>query len=278
MARKDPSILITGCSSGIGYESAGALRDRGWRVFATCRKEADCARLRAEGFESFRIDYELPETIRAGTEQALDCTGGTLDALFNNGAFGLPGAVEDVPVEALRVIFEANFFGWHDLTRRVLPAMRRRGSGRIVQCSSILGFVALPLRGSYVATKFALEGLSHTLRMELRGTGIHVVLIEPGPIATKFAENSKPHFVRWIDSKNSVWRTAYEKMVARLDGNAPSHRHTLPAEAVVAKVIKALESGRPKPRYYVTQPTYMAGVAQRLLSTSGLDSMLLRNS
>ena len=271
------SILITGCSSGIGYAAAVTLRERGWRVFATCRKEADCARLKSEGFESFRIDYELPETIASGAEEALQRTGGNLDALYNNGAYAIPGAVEDLPVEALRILFEANFFGWHDLTRRVLPAMRRQGKGRIVQCSSVLGFVGLPMRGAYVATKFALEGLSHTLRQELRDTGIHVSLIEPGPIATKFAMNCKPHFLNWIDRENTPWREAYVQLLRRLEGKLPPSPATLPAGAVVAKLVHALESPRPHPRYYVTRSTYLAGYAQRLFSTRWLDTVLLRS-
>ena len=271
------SILITGCSSGIGYAAAVTLRERGWRVFATCRKEADCARLKSEGFESFRIDYELPETIASGAEEALQRTGGNLDALYNNGAYAIPGAVEDLPVEALRILFEANFFGWHDLTRRVLPAMRRQGKGRIVQCSSVLGFVGLPMRGAYVATKFALEGLSHTLRQELRDTGIHVSLIEPGPIATKFAMNCKPHFLNWIDRENTPWREAYVQLLRRLEGKLPPSPATLPAGAVVDKLVHALESPRPRPRYYVTRSTYLAGYAQRLFSTRWLDTVLLRS-
>ena len=271
------SILITGCSSGIGYAAAVTLRERGWRVFATCRKEADCARLDSEGFESFRIDYELPETIAAGAEEALQRTGGNLDALYNNGAYAIPGAVEDLPVEALRILFEANFFGWHDLTRRVLPAMRRQGKGRIVQCSSVLGFIGLPMRGAYVATKFALEGLSHTLRQELRDTDIHVSLIEPGPIATKFVGNCKPHFLNWIDRENTPWREAYVQLLRRLEGKLPPLPSTLPAGAVVDKLVHALESPRPRPRYYVTRSTYLAGYAQRLFSTRWLDAVLLRS-
>ncbi|PKP79331.1 MAG: short-chain dehydrogenase, partial [Alphaproteobacteria bacterium HGW-Alphaproteobacteria-2] len=165
------SILITGCSSGIGHDAAQGLRARGWRVFATCRKEADCVRLRGDGFESFRLDYEDADSIAAAAEEALARTGGRLDALFNNGAYAVPGAVEDLPADALRAIFEANLFGWHDLTRRVIPAMRAQGHGRIVQCSSVLGFSALRWRGAYVATKHALEGLTDVLRLEMRDTG-----------------------------------------------------------------------------------------------------------
>ena len=149
------AILITGCSSGIGRDAAFALRDRGWRVFAACRKAADCDALRAEGLDSPRIDYEDPASIAAGLDDVLSATEGRLDALFNNGAYAIPGLVEDLPTDALRAIFEANLFGWHELTRRVIPVMRKAGTGRIVQCSSVLGFAAAPWRGAYNASKFA---------------------------------------------------------------------------------------------------------------------------
>lgn len=274
------SILITGCSSGIGYDAAHALKNKGWRVFATCRKEEDCVRLRDEGLESFRLDYQDGESIASAADEALSRTGGTLDALFNNGAYAQPGATEDIPTDALRALFEANFFGWHDLTRRVLPAMRRQGHGRIIQCSSILGFITLKYRGPYNASKFALEGLSDTLRLELRGSGIHVVLIEPGPIATKIRENSRAHFYKWIDWENSVWRPLYEsKLMPRIDAkDAAPDPFQLPASAVTAKLIHALESPRPRPRYYVTTPTYMMGVLKRGLPTRMLDKVLNKAS
>ena len=181
------SILITGCSSGIGLDAAHGMRARGWRVFASCRQPRDCDRLRAQGFESPRIDYTDTNSITSGLHQVLEATGGTLDALFNNGAHGLPGAVEDVPTDGLRLIFETNVFGWHELTRQVIPVMRAQGYGRIVQNSSVLGLVAFPWRGAYVATKYAIEGLTDTLRLELRDTNIKVILIEPGP---GYLENS----------------------------------------------------------------------------------------
>lgn len=274
------SVLITGCSSGIGYDAAVRMAGRGWRVFATCRKEEDCERLRGEGLESFVLDYEDEQSVEDGANEALSRTGGTLDALFNNGAYAIPGAVEDVPREALRSIFEANVFGYHDLTRRVIPAMRAQGSGRIVNCSSILGFVVMRWRGAYNATKFALEGLTDTMRMELAYTPIKVVLIEPGPITTLFRENSRAPFERWIDWENSALADVYrEHLVPRLyaDG-VPKDRGELPPEAVTRKLIHALESPDPKPRYYVTTPTYMAGFLKRILTTRALDRALSRRS
>ena len=267
------SILITGCSSGIGLDAARTLRDRGWRVFASCRKQADCDRLRGEGLEAPRIDYEDEATLGPAVEAVLEATGGTLDALFNNGAYAIPGLVEDLPVEALRANFQANLFGWHALTRLVLPVLRAQGHGRIVQCSSVLGFVAMPWRGSYNATKFALEGLTDTLRLEMAGSGIHVSLIEPGPIRTAFRRNARAQFERWIDWRAAPRAADYEATIARLGTDAPD-RFELPASAVTAKLIHALESPRPRARYYVTTPTHAAGAMKRLLPTAMLDRML----
>lgn len=266
------TLLITGCSSGIGYDGAHGLRARGWRVFASCRKEADCQRMRDEGFESPLIDYQDPATIATGLADVLEATGGTLDALFNNGAFACPGAVEDLPTDALRSIFEANFFGWHDLTRQIIPVMRGQGHGRIVQNSSVLGFSTLRMRGAYNATKHALEGLTSTMRIEMRGTNIHVVLIEPGPVTSKIRVNAIPHFERWIDWQNSPRRDTYEKLlIPRLYHSSGPDPFELPAPAVTKKLIHALESPRPHPRYYVTTPTYLLGFLKRILSTRALD-------
>lgn len=271
------TILITGCSSGIGYDAALGMRDQGWRVFASCRKQADCDRLRAEGFDSPLIDYTDANSIASGLQEVLDATGGTLDALFNNGAHGLPGAVEDMPTEGLRHIFESNFFGWHELTRLVIPVMRKQGHGRIIQCSSILGFVAFPWRGAYVATKYALEGLTDTMRVELRGTGIDVSLIEPGPVTSKIRENSIPLFERYVDWKSSALRERYESsLLKRLYHSSGPDTFELPPSHVTKRLIHATTSARPKPRYYVTTPTYIGGFLRRILSTRGIDRILAR--
>jgi NAD(P)-dependent dehydrogenase (short-subunit alcohol dehydrogenase family) len=273
------TVLITGCSSGIGHDAAHGLARRGWRVFATCRSEADCARLREEGLESLALDHDDPDSIAAALDAVLSRTGGTLDALYNNGAFGLPGALEDLPREGLRAIFETNLFGVHDLTRRVIPVMRRQGHGRIVNCSSVLGFVGYPWRGAYVSTKFAMEGLTDVLRLEMRGTGIEVILIEPGPITSKLREKAIPHFERWIDWKASARRAQYEEsLLKRLYTDSGPDRFELPAAAVTAKLAHALESPRPRPRYYVTTPTYIAGALTRLLPTRARDWVIARVS
>lgn len=271
------TILITGCSSGIGYDAAVGLRERGWRVFASCRNEADCERMRRQGFASPRIDYASSDSIASGIEEVLAATDGQLDALFNNGAFASPGAVEDMPTDALREIFEANLFGWHDLTRRVIPVMRVQGTGRIIQNSSVLGFVTLPWRGAYNATKHALEGLTDTLRIELRDTNIHVVLIEPGPVTSRIGPNSVAQFEKWIDWENSPhaeqYRTHLRKRLYTRRGRDP---YELPASSVTKKLIHALESYRPRPRYYVTLPTHFMGTSKRILPTRALDWIIER--
>jgi NAD(P)-dependent dehydrogenase (short-subunit alcohol dehydrogenase family) len=271
-------ILITGCSSGIGLDAARTLSARGWRVFASCRKPEDCARLQAEGLDSPLLDYADPDSIAAALEQVLAATGGRLDALFNNGAFATPGAVEDLPTDALREIFEANLFGWHELTRRVIPVMRAQGGGRIVQCSSVLGFIALPWRGAYVATKFALEGLTHTLRLEMRDTPVKVILIEPGPITTAFRRNAARQFERWIDWEASPRAEQYRRTLRKrlyAISDRPD-RFELPAAVVTAKLVHALESPRPRPRYFVTTPTWAMAILSRILPLRWLDVIAAR--
>ncbi|MGB6388237.1 MAG: SDR family oxidoreductase [Methyloceanibacter sp.] len=271
------TILITGCSSGIGLASARMMKSRGWRVFATARKPEDIARLKhEEGVESLYLDYAEPASIAAAARQVLAETENGLDALFNNGAYGQPGAVEDLRPEILRAQFEVNVFGWHDLTCRVIPAMRARSEGRIVFCSSVLGLIAAPYRGAYAASKFAIEALADTLRMELEQTGIKISLIEPGPIATRFVEHALEAYRRNIDLETSPHRDIYRARIARMeDGGSQSFK--LGPEAVAMKLVHALESSRPKPRYYVTFPTYAAAILRRLLPSRALDAVARRN-
>jgi len=272
------SILITGCSSGIGLCVARGLRDRGWRVFATARRAEDVEQLKTEGFEALALDLRDSDSIAAAVDGVLDRTGDRLDALFNNGAYGQPGAVEDLRREVLREQYETNVFGWLDLTNRVIPVMRRQGHGRIVMNSSVLGLVALPFRGAYNSSKFAIEGLTDTLRLELRGSGVHVSLVEPGPIESRFRANAFEKLKANIDTENSVWREKYQGAIKRLTKEGPAAPFTLPPEAVLKKVVHALESERPKPRYYVTFPTYLFGYLRRVLPARALDALLARVS
>ncbi|QFY61564.1 SDR family oxidoreductase [Rhizobium grahamii] len=259
------TIIVTGCSSGIGAYCARALKSDGWRVFATVRKFDDLASLQADGIEAFRMDYANPQSIADFMDEVTAASGGKIDALFNNGAYGQPGAVEDIRTEVLREQFETNVFGWHELTRRIIPLMRKQGHGRIVQCSSILGIVPYRYRGAYTASKFAVEGLSVTLRMELEGSGIHVSLIEPGPITSRFTANALAKINENIDVGNSVHAADYRRQLARLDGSGAPNRHKLGPDAVYAVLKHALNSRRPKPHYPVTTPAKQGMMLKRLL-------------
>lgn len=274
----DRTLLITGCSSGIGRDAARTMAARGWRVFAACRSAHDVQARRAEGLDSVQIDYADAASVQAGVDEVLQATGGTLDAVFNNGAYAIPGRVEDLPRAALDTLLQTNLLGPHQLTCAVLPAMRAAGRGRIVNCSSVLGFAALRYRGAYNTTKFALEGLSDTLRLELSHTPLHVVLIQPGPIATRIRQNSIPHFERWIDVEHSAERDAYEsEFKPRLyEPAAKKDRFELDPAAVTDALIHALESSRPKARYRVTTPTRVVAVLKRLLTTRALDRLLVK--
>lgn len=271
-------VLITGCSSGIGLCVAHGLRARGHTIIATARKQKDVEFLNSEGFDSFRLDLADSSSIHQAVEKILAHTDGQLYGLFNNGAYGQPGAVEDISREVLRQQFETNLFGSHELTSLIIPAMRKQGAGRIIQNSSVLGLASLPYRGAYNASKFALEGLTDALRLELYGTGIQVSLIEPGPIESKFRVNSHAMFRKNIDRENSAHRDYYRGVEARLAKHGHAQPFTLPPEAVLKKVIHALEAPRAKARYYVTVPTYLFGFARRLFSTRMLDKIMLKVS
>lgn len=272
------TLLITGCSSGIGLHAAQFMAARGWRVFAACRREEDCARLRAEGFESPRLDYEDPASIAEGLEEVLAATGGRLDALFNNGAYALPGALEDIPREGLRAIFEANLFGLHDLTCRVIPVMRAQGHGTIVNCGSVLGIGGLRWRGAYVATKFALAGMTEVLRMEMADTPVRVTIIEPGPVTSEIRRKSRANFERWVNWQASARAGQYrDTLMARLyDESGGRDAFELPPEAVSRVLARALESAKPRPRYFVTTPTWGVEVMRRLLPTSLRQALMRR--
>jgi len=268
------TILITGCSSGIGYSTAISLKNKGHNVIATARKASDVLRLSQEGFSAIQLDLADSHSIQNAVNQAIELSDGKIDALFNNGAFGQVGAVEDLSREALRFQFETNLFGTHELTNLLLPLMRKQGHGRIIYNSSVLGLVAMPYRGAYNASKFALEAMADTLRQELYGTSIFISLIEPGPILSDFRKNSYLLFQKNIDHKNSRHKTAYDKMINRLQKEEAAVAFTLPADAVAKKVIHALEANRPKTRYYVTLPTYILAILKNVLPTSWLDALV----
>lgn len=271
------NILITGCSSGIGLDVARGLRDDGWRVFATARRSEDVARLAAEGFaDALQLDVDDSDSIRAALAEVLRRTGGRLEALFNNAGFGQPGAAEDIPRHAMRAQFETNLFGAWELTNAVLAVMRRQGEGRILFNSSVLGFAAMRYRGAYNASKYAMEGLCDTLRLELAGSGIHVCLIEPGPIESRFRPNALQKFLANVDIDASVHRESYQQQLARLQKVGHVQPFTLPGTAVLQQVRKALAARRPAARYRVTFPTHLFWHLKWLLPTCWLDWVLGR--
>ena len=274
----DKSILVTGCSSGIGLCVAQGLHKLGYQVFATARQKDDVIKLKELGLNALQLDLDDSLSIQNAIKQVLHETGGTLYALFNNGAYGQAGAVEDLTREVLRKQFETNLFVWLELTNLVLPVMRQQGYGRIIQNSSILGLVAMPFRGAYNSSKYALEGLTDTLRMEVAHTSqnIHISLIEPGPISSQFRANALKAFHAHIDRDNSVYRDLYQQLIERLEKEGPAAPFTKPPEAILKRVRHALESPKPKIRYYVTVPTYLFAFLRLVLPWRWLDNILKR--
>lgn len=271
------SILITGCSSGIGLYCAKKLHEQGFNVVASCRKQSDVDKLKTFGIKCVQLDLANSDSIVRGFEDALTLVNGKLDILFNNGAYGQPGAVEDLPTNALRQQFETNLFGWHELTLLALKHMRKFNSGRIIQNSSVLGLIALPYRGAYNASKFALEGLTDTLRMELKSTNIQISLVEPGPIKSQFRVNALKAFNEHIDSSNSYHKENYLLQQQRLEKQTKTSAFTLEPEAVYKCLYHAISSKKAKPRYYVTFPTYLFGYLKRFISTNMLDKLLYKS-
>ncbi len=276
MNTENRPVLITGCSSGIGHHVALALKKRGYRVIASARTKSDVEKLRVSGFDAVQLDLDSSDSIHQAVDQVLQITDGKLYALFNNGAYGQSGAVEDLTRDTLRKQFETNVFGWIELTNLILPVMRKHCEGRIIQNSSVLGFAAMAYRGAYNASKFAIEGFSDTLRLELNDTQIHVCLIQPGPIESRFRKNALKAFRDNIDSESSVHHDHYRQVIKRLEKDGHSSRWTLGPEHVLKRVIHALESPRPKPRYPVTVPTYLFAGLRRILPTRWLDKILLK--
>ena len=271
-----PSILITGCSSGIGYSAVVELKKRGYRVFATVRKDGDLERLREQGFEATKLDLNSSRSIQQCFDWVMQQSNGTLDALFNNGGYGQVGAIEDLSREQLRQQFETNLFGWHELTCLAIAVMRRQGHGRIIQNGSGLGLFALPLRGAYTASKHALEGWTDTLRLEMADTNIKISILEPGPIDTPFRQNSISTLETGVDKQRSFYSNRYNKMIKRLKVVGPAVPFTLPPEAVVKKLIHALESKRPRTHYRITFPVIVLWQMKKWISKRMFDRILLK--
>lgn len=270
------TILITGCSTGIGYHTAITLKALGYNVIATCRKQEDVNRLNDEGLICFQLDLACSECIHFALQQILIQTDGTIDALFNNGAFGLPGAVEDLSREAMEYQFQTNVFGTQELTNKIVKIMRKQGHGKILYNSSILGFAAMQYRGAYNASKFAIEGFADTLRIEVKQDNIQVSLIEPGPIISDFRKNAFEQFTRWINIDESAHKAKYQAMVKRLEKVGPSAPFTLGPEAVTKSVLHALQNHQAKIRYRITVPTIVFAYLKRILPTRWLDFLLIK--
>ena len=270
------NVLVTGCSSGIGYCVAKGLKERGYKVFATARKDEDIQRLETEGLTVIALDYADAESVDDCANELILRTNNEIYAVFHNGAYGQPGAVEDLTRAVLEEQFASNVFGWIQLTNRLIPFMRQVNEGRIIFNSSVLGLVSLPYRGAYNASKYAIEGFADTLRLELASTDIKVSLIEPGPVESKFRENSLIKLKENIQIESSFHRDKYRAVLKRLEIIGPAVPFTLPPEAVLKKVEHALASNAPKAHYYVTFPTYLFGYLKRILPAKWLDKVMLQ--
>ena len=275
---KNKSVLVTGCSSGIGLATAELLASKGWNVFAAARKKEDLARLKDAGFEAIELDLTSSESIELAAKKVLELSGGKLGAVVNNAGFGMPGAIEDLSRQAMRDQFEVNLFGLQELTNQFIPVFRKQGFGRIVNVSSVVGRLALPFMGIYSASKFALEAVSDALRVELSQDGIGVILIEPGPIATRFSTNCAGQGEEKIDVGQSRFGAAYKQYFQkRRDGGMSEDRFRLPPEAVAEKIFQALEKKNPKVRYKVTIPAYLGSLAARFVPAVCLDWVMIRH-
>ncbi len=275
------TILVTGCSSGIGKCVAYGLRDKGYVVYPTARRAGDVQQLIDDGFDAIQLDYADSQSVQSAFEILMHKTNNELYAVFHNGAYGQPGAVEDLTRATLEKQFSTNVFGWHQLNNLLLPIMRKQGYGRILINSSVLGIIAFPMRGAYNASKFALEGLFDTLRLELKNTGIFISLIEPGPITSDFRKNAKKAFEENVFNDENVMGASahkdyYKQVLERLNKEGNVDPFTLPPEAVLKRVEHALTSSRPSIRYPVTFPTYFLGFLKRILPHRCLDWVLLK--
>ena len=270
------TVLITGCSSGIGLAAAQVLKTSGWNVIASARKTEDVQRLKQLGLRAVQLNIADPASIEGALNETLTLTGGRLDALVNNAGLAIPGAVEDLSRESLQRQFDVNFFGTLELTNSMLPIMRRQGHGRIVMISSILGRVAMRWRGAYNASKFALEGITDTLRLELRGTNIRVSLICPGPVQSRFRDNALAYFDEYIDTASSPHRKTYARLRAQTGAEKDNQLLTVSAEAVAKRIVRALENRHPKARYYITVPAYALAFLRCVLPVRWMDALLAK--
>ena len=272
MSKKN--ILITGCSSGIGYDVAHYLHENGYKVYATARKQKDVERLNSEGLDAYKLDV----TSASDIEEMLSIivsNDSAIYAVFNNAGYGQPGALEDISTDVLKEQFETNLFGLHELTRQSLSIMRKQGYGRIIQHSSVLGIIALRFRGAYNASKYAIEGLCDTLRLELMDTDIYVCTVNTGPVHSDFRKNAIIKFKQNVTHLGSNYEEEYKKEL--LDTQTKDDDiFTKDSIVVIRNILDALESKKPKPRYYNTFATHLLGSLKRVLTTSVLDKVLYK--
>lgn len=270
------NIFITGCSSGIGLDALTTLHKKGYSVIGSCRKQSDVERLNQQGFNCIQLDLADSQSVENAVKELKQLTNNKIDVLFNNGAFGLPGAVEDLSREAMQFQFNTNVFGTQELTNLIVPIMRENGGGKIVYNSSILGFAAMQYRGAYNASKFAIEGFADTLRLEVKQDNIQVSLIQPGPIISNFRTNAFAQFKHWINIDSSAHQTNYQAMVSRLDAEESKAPFVLKADAVTHALTHIIKHKRPKIRYPITLPTKVFSWLKRLLPTRLLDILLIK--
>lgn len=271
-------ILITGCSSGIGMSAAATLHNRGHRVFATCRRDEDLQKLIAMGLQALLLDVNDSDSIERAFSKTLQLTQGRLDVLINNAGYGQAGALEDIRRDVMRKQFETNVFGLLELSNLAIPVMRRQGAGRIINISSILGLIGMPFRGAYNASKFAVEGLCDTMRLELKASGIKVITVEPGPIESRFRDTCVDYSLKNIDMEHSHFAPQYQKILSGYKQAKMNSKFTKSSHAVVEKLVHAVESTYPKTRYPVTFPAYLLMTLKRLLPVILLDRFLLKLS
>ncbi|MHB9144984.1 MAG: SDR family oxidoreductase [Symbiobacteriia bacterium] len=265
---ESPVVLITGCSSGIGRDLARRLGDAGYRVVATARRPESLKDLKATF--TLPLDVQDAAAVTRTVEQVITAFG-RLDVLVNNAGYSQAGALEEVSDEALQQVFDVNLYGPMRLVRAVVPHMRRQRSARIIQVSSIAGRVAMPLSGAYCGTKFALEAMTDSLRLELRQFGIKVVLVEPGAIRTEFERTLRDRAEALFISPDSPYRQLYTAS----NNLSDSLLKSAPGPEVVSAVIqRAIESRHPKARYSMPAGQALQIQIARLLPDTLRDHLL----
>ena len=261
-------VLITGCSSGVGRATALEAARRGHRVFASARRREDLSFLPSQrGVTALLLDVTDAASVARAVEAVLR-EAGRLDALINNAGFGQYGAVEDVSPEEWRRQFDVNLFGAVVAIRAVLPAMRTARRGTIVNVSSVAGKISIPFAAPYCASKHALEAVSDALRVEVAPFGIRVVVVEPGPISTRFGETAREK-VSGIVARPGPYSAFYPAAERAMETDFTKGR--LPPEAVARVILRAVESSDPKPRYRVTSMAKVFLPLRRVLPDRFLD-------